>query len=163
MTGVQTCALPISDDYSPDVLGRQALEWLAEAPADRPIYLQLAPSAPHAGVNRYGVDLGYFPAPAPRHAGDPRCSGVRAWSPPGYNELDMGDKPAYVQAREAVPWPDGYPMWPTCEALLSVDELVASVEAALAAQGRTNVLYLFTSDNGMNLGAHRMQIGRAHV
>ena len=93
---------------------------------------------------------------APRHAGDPRCSGVRPWSPPGYNELDMGDKPAYVQAFDGVPWPDGYPMWPTCEALLSVDELVASVEAALAAQGRTNVLYLFTSDNGMNLGAHRM-------
>lgn len=155
--GVQVAGSTAVEDYSTDVMHRQALEWIAGVPRDQPLFLYLAPFAVHGGYNRYGVLNSQLPAVAPRHSGDPRCAGVAPWRPPGYDEVDITDKPAYIADRKGMPWDDGHPLWAACEALLSVDEALADVESALAAQGRTNVLTILTSDNGMTFGAHRIR------
>jgi N-acetylglucosamine-6-sulfatase len=47
------------------------------------------PKAPHAPAT-----------PAPRHAGS--YSGTPPWRPPNYNEADVSDEPAWLQA--IAPW-----------------------------------------------------------
>jgi arylsulfatase A-like enzyme len=94
------------------------------------------------------------PSPADRDVGDRACRNVAAWSPPGYDVVEA-DKPAWVQALPAVKYATGWPLVRACEAMLSVDEALGRVRATLAAQGRTNVLYVLTADNGMAFGRHR--------
>ena len=81
--------------------------------------------------------------------------------PPSYNEADVSDKPGYVRELSGSPFSTGWPLTRTCESLLSVDEMLADVEQRMIAQGRTNVLYILTSDNGMGLGANRWVKKRA--
>ncbi|MFO1541264.1 MAG: sulfatase-like hydrolase/transferase [Chloroflexota bacterium] len=144
------------DDYTTDLLGRQALRWLRSAPAEKPVLLTIAPFAAHAGLDATGVSPGYYqPVPAPRHRGDRRCAGIRAWGPPSFNEADVSDKPAYIRAMWPVPFGGGWPLTLTCESLLSVDELLADLIDLLAREGREDVLFILTADNGMGWGMHR--------
>jgi N-acetylglucosamine-6-sulfatase len=137
-------------DYSIDVAANLGLTWLRAAPPDQPVFAFLTPFAVHNSP-------GSQPATAaPRHRGDARCADVPTWATPAYNEADVSDKPGYVQSRPTLTKP-GISLLPECEALLSVDELVGEVVAELQAQGRAdNTLLIFTSDNGMNYGAHRL-------
>ncbi len=145
------------EDHFTDLVTRTALDFLRRAPRDRPLFLQVTPFVPHRGENRDGIPDRYFPYPAPRHNGDPRCAGIPPWRPPSYAEADRSDKPEVVRAeaqRWEIVWKDGFPLDRLCESLLGVDEMIGALEVELAAQGRTDVLYLFTSDNGMEYGAH---------
>lgn len=144
------------EDYTTDVLTRQALRWLRQAPEEQPLLLMLTPFAAHSGLDADGLSLGYWqPVPAPRHRGDRRCADIRHWSPPSYNEPDVSDKPAYIRGLLGAPFPGGWPLTLTCESLLSVDEMLGEVRAELARQGRTDVLFLLTADNGMGWGMNR--------
>lgn len=78
-----------------------------------------------------------------------------------FNEPDVSDKPAWIQ--ETPPFDDA---WITrhdaqnadsYETLLSVDrEIVATVDAVEAAGRLDRTVFLFTSDNGMQWGEHRL-------
>ncbi len=143
------------EDHFTDLIARTALDFLRAAPRDRPVFLQVAPSVPHASTNRDGILDRNFPYPAPRHNGDPRCAGIPPWRPPGYAEADRSDKPDRGRREdrpERIVWPDGYPLDRLCETLLGVDEMIGALEVELARQGRTDVLFLLTSDNGMLYG-----------
>jgi arylsulfatase A-like enzyme len=136
-------------DYSTDVLRDRAVQFIQNAPAGQPFFLYFAPKAPHAPAT-----------PAPRHAGS--FSGIPPWRPPNYNEADVSDKPAWVQA---------IPLWgPTkqatndtfnqhqLECLQAVDEAVAALIQALQDKGQLdNTIIIFASDNGYSWGSHRWE------
>ncbi len=138
------------ESYSTDVVGRRTIKALGNVPADQPLFAWIAPFAPHTPI-----------IPAPQDHGDPRCDGIPPWDPPNYNEADVSDKPDYVQASPLASGhgyrPGGYALTTTCRSMLAVDDLLGSMQAVLAAQGRlANTIFILASDNGMNLGAHRL-------
>lgn len=153
-------------EYQTDVLADQAINAMVRhhnvAPT-KPLFLLVAPVAPHVEkglgvvVNSYDDFWKFTIRPAPRHAGSVTLALPQ---PPSFNELDMTDKPAWVQG---LPY-----MTPTdiavletqyrnrLESLRAVDDLIGRVVGALAAYGMLpNTALVFTSDNGYMLGEHR--------
>ncbi len=132
-------------DYSTDVLGREAAAIVRAARG--PLFLYLAPAAPHGPAPPAPGDEGAFADLAP-------------WRPPSYDESDVTDKPAWVRA---------LPLLDAAEreridtlrrnqyaSLLSVDRAVGAVLDALRKTGRLeNTLIVYTSDNGIAWGEHR--------
>jgi arylsulfatase A-like enzyme len=136
-------------DYSTDVLAAKAVEVIESAPARDPLFLWVAPNAPHAPTWEV----------APRYA-KARCN-VPRWRPPNWDELDVKDKPAYVQRRKLIGGP-GKKLLAVCRQLLAVDDLVGSVRDALDASGRLeNTIFVYAGDNGYFEGEHRIASGKA--
>ncbi len=139
-------------DYATDVIASKARDFInrAEAKDDQPFFLYVSPTAPHLPL-----------PPAPRHKNHPYQF---AFSPrqPNYNEAHLADKSAWLkatgEAREKL-----VDIWNDVDyrnrmgSLYALDDLVASVVKTLDANGeRENTVVVFTSDNGYNLGAHRL-------
>ncbi len=134
-------------DYSTDVLAAFSEDFIRSTGPGQPLFLYYAPKAPH---------LPATPGPQYQKA----FPGLPPYRPPSYNERDVSDKPAYVQA-----WPrlssadkaaidkirkDQY------RTLLSVDDAVAGILKALSDTGRlANTMIVFASDNGFLWGEHR--------
>lgn len=132
------------EDYSTDVIADIAVKRIREAPDDEPLFALIAPYTPHEPN-----------LPAPRHEGDKRCRDIEPWSPPNYDEADVSDKPAYIQAESPLA-DDGFDLSAHCESLLSVDEMVGRVGKALKQEGRLDdTVFVFIGDNGMTWGEHR--------
>jgi N-acetylglucosamine-6-sulfatase len=140
-------------DYITDVLAGYAIDFLDDAASkDEPFFLYLAPYAPHSPAN-----------PAPRHAG--MFTGAQAPRSPAFNEEDVSDKPAWIQAGGAISvrkqqkLDENYQH--RLESLQAVDEMVREVVDTLDAHGRLESTYiLFLSDNGFFLGEHRQPSGK---
>lgn len=130
-------------DYSTDVLAAEATSFVASTAPDTPLFLIVAPYAPHAPGT-----------PAPRHDGV--FAGLAIERAPSYQEERVGDKPRHI--RRLAKWPS-FPadrIRSRAEALLAVDDLVDQVAGALRDTGRLQeTLFVFTSDNGYLLGEHR--------
>lgn len=139
-------------DYLTDVLRDKALDFLARTGDDQPFFLYLAPFAPHAPVDPAGRHNALFPD-------------LKAPRKPSYNEEDVSDKPAWVQALP--------PMTPEVmqatdewfrkrvQAMQAVDEMIDALVRALEARGLLEHTFIvFTSDNGFQFGAHRMDHGK---
>jgi N-acetylglucosamine-6-sulfatase len=141
------------EDHVTDVIAGQAEAAIRRAAGDpRPFFLHVAPYAPHAPAD-----------PAPRHAAlFPDAQVPRV---PSFNEADVSDKPARIQALE--------PLRPRAIATLdadyrkrlqsmqAVDEMVARLVEALTETGELDNTYLvFTSDNGFHMGHHRLPAGK---
>lgn len=140
------------EDYSTTAVEAKVVDALATAPADQPRFLWLAPFAVHGGwdaTRRYHT---LQPWPAPQDAGSPACADLPRWSTPAHYEFDMSDKPAYLRDRKLIP---SWDLTRACEAMQSVDRLLATTLDELRAQGRPEPLIIFTADNGMTWGAHR--------
>ncbi|MDQ3532902.1 MAG: sulfatase [Actinomycetota bacterium] len=134
------------EDYSTDVFAARATSFIRKTSG--PLFLYWSPKAPHAPST-----------PAPRHRLAFR--GLQPSRPPNYNELDMTDKPAWLQ---------GWPEWTDDKArrtdrqrkqmlrsLLSVDDGIDRIMDALRETGRLeNTMIAFVSDNGFTLGEHRL-------
>ena len=109
------------------------------------LFVVYAPYAPHTPA-----------APAVRHAGD--FAGLEAWRPPSYNEPDVSDKPRWLRDRQrlAGTGTDTFRRR-QYETLLAVDEGIGTILRALAATRRLrNSVIVFTSDNGVFWGEHRL-------
>jgi len=91
---------------------------------------------------------------------------VAPWRPPSYNEPDLTDKPAWM---EDLPTSDTlagvytYGGWndlvreTQLEALQAVDEAVGNIVGAIEARGQsTDTAIIYTSDNGLLWGEHRL-------
>jgi arylsulfatase A-like enzyme len=80
---------------------------------------------------------------------------------PNYNEQDVSDKSAWLRdtaavRSAAVPYANGE-YYKRMGSLMAVDEMMARVAQILIAQGKwPNTVVIITSDNGYNLGAHRL-------
>jgi N-acetylglucosamine-6-sulfatase len=140
------------DDYQTDVLSRHAGSFVRqrEAKDDKPLFLFLAPSAGHWSMK-----------PAPRHATNPFAD---AGLPrrPNFNEDDLSDKPLWLRQggwELDVNSPSGETEHyrRAMGSLLAVDDMVGAVADELRESGELDeTIFVFTSDNGYNRGAHRL-------
>ena len=129
-------------DYSTDVLARRAQRFIARQTG--PFFLYLAPTSPHAPRTA-----------APRHRD--QFIDTPIIEPPSFNEADVSDKPAWVQA-----------LAPTDQAamenqrrkqyrsLLAVDDMVRDLFTSLQDNGELDTtVVVFMTDNGYSFGEHR--------
>ncbi len=144
-------------DYSTDVIAKKADTFLRKS-FNKPFFLWVAFKAPH---NEGGPFPG--PTPAPRHLG--KFSQASPPRIPGYNELDVADKPAYIRA--LLPLTGTlYSNMTTAyqrrlESLLAVDEGVQTIMKALEDTGKlSNTIVIYISDNGWMTGEHRAPGGK---
>ncbi len=150
--------LYMAGQYSTTTLRNKATNFIRRAPPGAPIFLVIAPYAPH-----YVVVVGQKsipPPPAPQDVGV--CDGiVLPARPPSFDEADVSDKPQYIKAlpritRAAQLGADSARR-AQCAALRSVDRLVAAVIDSLAVhRGIANTLIVFATDNGYFFGEHRL-------
>jgi arylsulfatase A-like enzyme len=139
-------------DYLTDVLAGHAVAFVREsATAGTPFFAYIAPYAPHSPAT-----------PAPRdEAAFPEVTAPRV---PSFNE-DVTDKPAWLREHPLLT-ADQIAKIDERErqrlrTLRSVDDLIAGLVAALAEIGQLeNTYLLFTSDNGFQLGEHRLPLGK---
>jgi arylsulfatase A-like enzyme len=139
----------LASDYSTSVLTRMATDFVRSTPAGQPLFLYLAPPAPHA------AGRGTPPVPAPEDVGAPvdlpRLS-------PNVNEADVSDKPRFV-ARLPTIETRTLERWRRAQArtLLSVDRAIDDLLRTIAStRNLSNTLVLFLSDNGFSGGSHRL-------
>jgi arylsulfatase A-like enzyme len=132
--------------HSTLMVGERTIQHLRETPATTPVFAVLSVFDTHAPNT-----------PLSQFKDDPRCANMPPWDPPNYNEADVSDKPAFIEALPLLPYPDGWPMRTYCEELLGVDLMMKQVIDELTSDGRIdNTLLVFTADNGMTWGSHRM-------
>jgi arylsulfatase A-like enzyme len=134
-------------DYSTDVVTARAVAQIQSAPSDEPLFQLTAYFAPHAPSTA-----------APRHAGVRTCKPPK-WKPPNFNEADVSDKAAFIRAIALYTGSkaQGANLNSKCLGLLAVDDGVRQIRDALQATGRLdNTIFIFTGDNGMNMGEHRL-------
>lgn len=148
-------------EYQTDVMTRKARQYLVQRPyGSRPFFMLLNYGAPHGQSAPP-----FLPVPAPRHAG--RMDGAQVPMPPSFNELDVSDKPDAIAALPLLDQADiddlSLRFRRRMEALLAVDDGVAAIIATLEQTGQLDdTLIVFTSDNGFQLGEHRIQGGKGY-
>jgi len=151
--------------YLTDILTEYAVDWIKQQGSE-PFALILSHKAPHA-----------LPVPAPRHAA---ALPDAVLPEPASHRDALADKPAWQRRYVACggtpaafqncpdPLPASLPPWSWSgretwridyfRTLLALDDSVGSVLAALESQGKSqNTYVLFTSDNGLFLGEHRLE------
>jgi N-acetylglucosamine-6-sulfatase len=152
-----TCRYGESEpEYQTDVVRAKAVEAIDRlsdpAVPELPFFLSVSFSAPHSPY-----------VAAPRHVG--AYAGAPIAAPTGSNEKRIEDKPRFLRR---LPRLGSGKLTRIAERrrsrlamLLSVDEAVAAIAAALERQGQLDNTYLiFTSDNGYFDGEHRIRQGK---
>ena len=146
-------------DYVTDVLGGKAVDFVRRnAPRPKPFFLWFNPTAPH------GEAGGSFratrnPTPARRHFG--LYEGSFRPRTPNFNEKDVSDKPAVVRTTPELGTAEILDIDQRyrgrVESLLSVDQVVKRLFTRLRkARDLRKTYVIFTSDNGLMMGAHRL-------
>jgi arylsulfatase A-like enzyme len=152
-----------TDDYSPDVTGKITEKLVKkEGESRKPFFIWWAPAAPHREdvattlMGRPGPD----PRPAPRYA--EQSKGYALPQPPSFNEEDISDKSANLQARaprlsQAAIDQLQLDYEGRIGSLLAVDDHVRSLVKTLRKTGQLkNTMIVFVSDNGWMQGEHRI-------
>ncbi len=158
-------------DFKQDVFSNLAVDAINRSAPGGPFFLGVMYTAPHAGGPNPNpqppANCGNgAPKPAPRHATAFNSEPLPV--PPNFNEADVSDKPAAIQALPTLTDTEVTEIQRRyrcrIESLLSVDEGVARIIAALRASGELdNTLVVFTSDNGFFAGEHRVKTGKNRV
>jgi arylsulfatase A-like enzyme len=135
-------------DYATDVFGSMATDFVRSTPDGKPLFLYYAPPAPHGPTT---------PPPRYMHA----LTDLHLPRYPNFDEGDVTDKPAWVRSIPELPrWKIANQQQlrvRTAETLLAVDDALARIIRALAETGRLHdTLFVFTSDNGLSHGEHRL-------
>ncbi|HEV7732805.1 MAG TPA: sulfatase [Candidatus Binatia bacterium] len=145
-------------EYSTDVLRELAKEFIASSTAlGQPFYMQVNFKAPHGPWE-----------PAPRHVD--KFAGIPAWRPPSYNEVDVTDKPAWVQNTPPLDLQEQADLdlirQRQLEMLQGVDEAIGGsttygitgiMQALRDAGIAENTIVVYFADNGWQWGEHRHQ------
>jgi arylsulfatase A-like enzyme len=140
-------------DYLTDVLAARGSAFIDQATSSgKPFLLEVATFAPHSPYT-----------PAPRDAND--FPGLTAPRTPAYNEADISDKPRWLRghalltARQQANIDTAFRK--RAQAVQAVDDLLARLEATLAADHQlSNTYIVFSSDNGYHMGDHRLLPGK---
>jgi N-acetylglucosamine-6-sulfatase len=137
-----------AEDYSVDAETRRAVSFIrGSAGRPEPLFLYLAPEAPHVPANYAARFGGEF-----RDALCPRT--------PSFNEGDVSDKPSWIRqlaplTPAEIDQADKLQVW-RLRCMRAVEDEIAAVTQALADTGRLDSTYIFfTSDNGLLMGQHR--------
>ena len=157
-------------DFKQDVFSDLAVDAIQRNAPGGPFFMGVMYTAPHSGGPNPSPqppsNCGATAKPAPRHADS--FNGEPLPIPPNFNEADVSDKPAAIQALPAITAAETTTIQRKyrcrIESLLSVDEGVARILDALEAAGELdNTLVVFTSDNGFFHGEHRVQNGKNRI
>jgi N-acetylglucosamine-6-sulfatase len=147
-----------SRDYYTNVVTRITTDLIRkQAKRPRPLFLTLNNLAPHRGSGGKGRCADFL-APAPRDEGAFRDEPLPGG--PAFDERDVSDKPPFVP-RESIPARKlrKLQVHHDCRlaSLRAVDRQVAAIHRELKRSGELeNSVIIFTSDNGMLLGEHRL-------
>jgi arylsulfatase A-like enzyme len=146
-------------NYVTDVLAGKAVNFVKRrAPKAKPFFLWFNPTAPHAEAGRF-PGASRDPVPALRHWGRYELSHVPR--NPNFNEADVSDKPQFVQDTPLLTDEEindlDIRFRGQIESLLSVDEAVRRLVSRVKKGGdKRKTYFVFTSDNGLQMGAHRL-------
>jgi arylsulfatase A-like enzyme len=139
-------------DYLTDVIAHKGVDFInSSAASNKPFFLELATFAPHSPYT-----------PAPRYANS--FPGVTAPEPPNFNVLPA-NAPSWLAGRPALD-ADQIAQIDSAfrlrvQSVQAVDDMISSVEQALAANGLSNNTYIvFSSDNGLHMGEYRLMPGK---
>lgn len=140
---------PTTATYSTTKLAQLAETFIGSTPSDQPLFLYLAPYAPHTPQPESSADLTPFRDAPP-------------YRPPSFNTVDAS-QPAWLQRRAPLTATqiaaiDNFRLRQRA-ALQSADRMVERVVTALQAAGRLeNAVIIFTSDQGIHWGEHRISL-----
>lgn len=140
-------------DYLTDVLSERATDFIDRAATKhRPFLLEVATFAPHSPF-----------VPAPRDA--KLFPGLQAPRTPAFNRADTVGNPVWLRAykpltrRQIAIIDEDYRL--RAQSVVAVDEMIGRLEATVAARGLSDDTYfVFSSDNGLHMGEHRMMPGK---
>jgi len=143
------------DDYQTDVFSHRALDFIDNSTsAQRPFLLDLWFNSPHGPFD-----------PAPRDLY--KLAGTPLPRLPAFNEKDMSDKPKWLQRETKFPLSKlqiktiANERLRQQEQLISVDQSVGQIVQTLKDKGiLDNTYIIFTSDNGIFRGEHRIASGK---
>ena len=140
-------------DYLNDVIARKGVDFInRSAQAGRPFMLQLSTFTPHPPF-----------VPAPRHA--QTFAGLRAPRGPSFDEQDVSDKPRWLRRVPPLSQHDKNLIdgrfRNRAQSVQAVDEMIGQIEQALAANKVDRDTYIvFSSDNALHMGEHRLVGGK---
>ena len=140
-------------NHSTDLFSRNAVETIEQSGA-KPFYLQVDYNTPHGDYRSpNGAE------PLSRHYDS--ALKTKMPRPAGFNEADVSDKPAFVQALPRLTKGEQEQInirWQKdLESLRGVDDGVGAIVEALRRTGKLSSTYIFfISDNGQFNGEHRM-------
>jgi N-acetylglucosamine-6-sulfatase len=136
-----------------DQLSRKAVGFVkSRAPSEKPFYLQVSTFQPH---------LPYF---YPKRYADKYAS-EEAPKPPSFNEANVSDKPSHIQKRSRLSGDQiaqlNEDYRKRLRGLRGVDDLISDLVVALKKAGEfQNTVFIFSSDNGYELGTRRATEGK---
>ena len=138
-----------SQIHDTDLLANKAEAFIRNTAGGAPFFMHLSPFAPHAPAHA-----------AKRHAN--MFSNQPLPKPPSFNERDVSDKPRWVRNKGSLSSSEVQSMAQfyrqRLRALQSVDEMVGRLVGTLRDTGQlSNTYIVFTSDNGVHLGVHRLE------
>jgi N-acetylglucosamine-6-sulfatase len=146
-------------NYVTDVLNSKTNQLIkAWAPNPRPFFLWYTPTAPHGESGTPSAST-RDPEPALRYLG--RLGSATAPRLPNFDEADTSDKPQLVRQEPRLTQDQidniDRRFRGRIESLFSVDDEVTRIVRLLAkAKDLRKTYIIFTSDNGLQLGAHRL-------
>src|SRR5215208_3608483 len=137
-----------SQIHDTDLFAEKAATFLESTAGGAPFFMYLSTNAPHTPAFA-----------AQRHQS--MFSDVALPNPPSFNEADVSDKPAWMRntpsltSAEVGSLRNQYRQ--RLRSLQSVDEMVGRLVGVLRETGElSNTYIVFTSDNGLHLGEHRI-------
>ncbi|MGH9876321.1 MAG: sulfatase-like hydrolase/transferase [Nitrososphaerales archaeon] len=160
-------------NYQTDVLAKRTVQAINETEAfdGQPFFAYINPLATHQDAsnkpclvnNGQQVTAPVFikpPAPAPRHNETTAHLNFLDFVPLSFNETEVSDKTPHVRYKpiNATHFACFDRLWHSrMESLMAVDDMIGNVTTLLEANGELdNTILIFTSDNGYQLGEHRL-------
>ena len=137
-----------SQIHDTDLFAEKAATFLQNTAGGAPFFMYLSTNAPHTPA-----------LAAKRHQG--MFSDVALPNPPSFNEADVSDKPEWMRNTPSLSPEEvgklGQRYRQRLRSLQSVDEMVGRLVGVLKETGElSNTYIVFTSDNGLHLGEHRI-------
>jgi arylsulfatase A-like enzyme len=140
-------------DYLTDVLSRLGASFIDKSAASQvPFVLEAATFAPH---------FPFVPAPRDAHL----FPSLKAPRTPAFDTPDTVGNPRWLQSYAPLSVKDistiDTDFRKRAQSVLAVDRMIGNLEQAVAARGLTKSTYfVFSSDNGLHLGEHRLRSGK---
>ncbi len=149
-------------DYTTTVINRTATRMIRRyVPRRRPLFMVVDQFAPHRSGGPSLVDRCSVPGPEPAYVDRDAFAAAPLPRPPSFDEADVADKPSFIRARPLLDPPQLAALERTYRCTLAslqaVDRGVGELWQALGEAGeRRNTALIFSSDNGLYFGEHRL-------
>lgn len=149
-------------DHTTSIINRTAVEMIRRfGPGKRPLFMVIDQFAPHRSGGPSLVPRCAPPGPEPAIRDADAFADAPLPQPPSFNEADAADKPSFVRDRDPYDAADIAALQRTygCSlaSLQAVDRGVGQIWRQLGRIGeRRNTALVFTSDNGLYFGEHRL-------